>query len=1296
MYQLESSASLGSVGTGSTGSSGDKGDSEGGETNSQDGGSTNISPLTSPSTSMSRASAVPVSTPENRALAQQSSVKASSSSPRIGSRQTSHRSKQSGSPLSTREIPSTAASEKAATAVPITASATSITATATTDTAATTAATVDIAAIESDLNDTPREMIADQGLEGEELKREQDQKRDDRTASTSPGSSSSQQQQRQQQQQHPQLYPQYPAPFPPPHQNSSHMSSHQPPYPQASHRSTPTPPYYPTRQTSGHSKPFTGQQGQGPGIHGVMTLPPGAVPGHQGYGVPPSYYGPNVNTVPQPPGSRRPVVYPGQAPISSGSHPLSLPGGVRPGQQYHTASGFKQPYVNQGFPPDYQHQGYFVPPDGWRPAPSTALQKKPKELDKAMWVGNVLSDTTMAELQAIFEAEPTEAEGDIQHDIPESIFILSKSNCAFVNYSSHEAVDRAVLRFHDREFKNTRLVCRPRKDPASDPYSNKMTSPSRYQQQQHHHGQLPYMPDAMGYYGNDNSLMPQRMDGGELDHHQHVLSEAQSRMERMRLEGSSPFDSSSSCGDGSALGQPQRKSKGSSKKSRSTSSLGYVESRYFILKSLNEEDLKLSVQYGVWATQDHLVPILNEAFANTKNVYLVFSANKSGEFFGCARMMDSISTENEAALLSTDKKDEIWKPDVEIPLSPEMKAKMLEEIEQAAKEGKTITNEEAEVIARASTTTKSWGIRFPVRWIHVHKVPFSKTTHMLNPLYENREVKVSKDGTEVDPTVGEQLLNLFKKSGQSHRGRSSVRENDSRSNSEAGGSRRSSVAGDSSSLAPPQSQRSTSSRRSSIMSTRSTGSGGDRRASLDPSRTQGPGYKTMQSPLHAQRSQFGGGDGNQPQYRASSRHNTYGPHNNHGANTSQGPYSPDQYPDQQRPGWNPKPNYRSAGAGEYGQAPMGGAPIQGGFYHQDHNSNHRKSGPGGAGGKYGSPFHSPPPHSGYEPHQPYHSPHGPRRQQQQHYPGSYRSNIPSPGTDPSGNAGYGKHEASGTSPSNGSPNQQGAAAVQDQINHPSGGGSRIPHPSQTHPAGAHVMPSNQLGGPPVPPHPNMYAGQGPPGGYPAPFPPPGYPMVPPYMGYPYMPGPAPFMHGAIAWHPGQGPPIPASMVPGAGMVPGHPTSMPPIHGTSVGGGEGHVMEGLIPLIGYDGVAYAYIPAEEYHQSMYGYGYMPLDPHASEELDAETEAEQGQSLNSDGEITKEGEERENGAVYEAEAEVNFGAERSDHSAGEHQRSSDADSVKLPEAITTTGAVEDGSKGEKTGKGECEASAVAKEN
>lgn len=151
----------------------------------------------------------------------------------------------------------------------------------------------------------------------------------------------------------------------------------------------------------------------------------------------------------------------------------------------------------------------------------------------------------------------------------------------------------------------------------------------------------------------------------------------------MRLESSPMLDGSSSGGEGSAVSQqtqvlqlhqqpPQRKDKSGSKKSRLSPSLGYAETRYFILKGLNEEDLKLSVQYGLWATQEHLVPILNDAYAvndiakdvvcrvrrsicvliprfliiylhvhtlsqNSKDVYLVFSANKSGEFFGYAR-----------------------------------------------------------------------------------------------------------------------------------------------------------------------------------------------------------------------------------------------------------------------------------------------------------------------------------------------------------------------------------------------------------------------------------------------------------------------------------------------------------------------------------------------------------------------------------------------------------------------------------------------------------------------------------
>ncbi|KAI7826153.1 YT521-B-like domain-containing protein [Gamsiella multidivaricata] len=616
-------------------------------------------------------------------------------------------------------------------------------------------------------------------------------------------------------------------------------------------------------------------------------------------------------------------------------------------------------------------------------------------------------------------------------------------------------------------------------------------------------------------------------------------------------------------------------------------------------------------------------------------------------------MLDHISTENERAI-TTGRENEIWQPATEdLPLSPEMKAAMLAEIEQAAKEGRQITNEEAAVIARNSTTTKSWGIRFPIQWMHVHKVPFSKTTHMLNPLYENREIKVSKDGTEVDPAIGERLLELFKKPNCSNRrGRSSVSGQGSRSDSD--GSRRSSVAEELSSLAPPQSHRSASSRRSSIMSTRSAGSGGgDRRTSIDPSRAPGSSYKNTHSSMHMTNRGHFSGDVNQPYsgaggYRGSPRHGHFGSHSSHGSNTSQGPFAADQYPDQQRSGWGNKPNYRGGGPGGYGTSSMSGAGMQGGFYQQDHSPNHRKGGSGGPGGKYGSSYHPSSQHGGYE-NPPFHLPHAPRRHtglQHHSYPGSYRPNMSSPAADPSlgGNSGY-KHDVGGAPPGSGGP-----AGQQDQSYSGRSRGGPIP-------PGAHIPP-NQLGGQPILTHPGVYNGQGPPVGYPAPFPPPGYPMMPPYMGYPYVPGPNPFIHGTIAWHPGQGPPMPAGMISGAGMVTGHPTSMPMIPGA--GGEGGHGMEGMVPLFGYDGVAYGYVPAEEaYHQSMTGYGYMSHDPHASEQADVEAH------INSDEELTGTGSKGNDQGADDAGVtteNVEEGSESHDQRGRQAQSQSFTDSAK----------------------------------
>ncbi|KAF9907168.1 hypothetical protein EC991_011231 [Linnemannia zychae] len=868
----------------------------------------------------------------------------------------------------------------------------------------------------------------------------------------------------------------HPRPYPPQPQQQLHHS----PYAQPLHRSAPPSPYYPARPHHGPSKPFSGQQGQGPGM-GAIALPHHGPPEYAMPPPPPPFFGSNPSSVPPSPGSRRPIIYPGQPVMSPGSHSGPL-ADARPGPPFHAAGGYKHPYMHPGYPQEYQQPGYYQTSDGWRPVPAPALQKKPKDLDIAMWVGNVLSDTTVAELKAIFEAEPTEAEGNIPHDVPEA--------------------------------------------------------------------------------------------------------KVQSRLERMRLEGSPLLDSSSSGGEGSSpagSGHGKRKPKPGQKKSRSSSSLGYAESRYFIMKSLNEEDLKLSAQFGLWATQEHLVPILNEAFMNSKNVYLVFSANKSGEFFGYARMMDFISTENEATMMAG-REDQIWQPALEIPLSPEMKAAMLEEIEQAAKEGRQLTFDEAEAISRASTTTKSWGIMFPVKWIDVHKVPFAKTTHMLNPLYENREVKVSKDGTEVEPTIGEQLVSLFKKSTSGRKGRGSVSGTTSRTNSEAGDSRRSSVAGDTNSLAPLSTQRTTSSRRSSVMSTRSTGSGGgDRRPSLEPSRSQGSNSKASHSPHpSSHRSQFGTEGYQSPHssssgYRSSTRTQYY-----NSSNTPQGLYS--DHPGTQehpRSGWNSKTNYRG-GHGGYISSPYGAGPHvqQGGYYSQDQSPGYRKGGPGG--GKYNASYH-PGPHSAsgtgaggsYEGPSSFGSPHNNRRQggsQPSTSPGHYRANVSPPGADNL------KHSAGGSPPALGGPGQAGS--------HDHGGYSGG---ARGGPMAGGQGPSYPAGGM-MPPHPGMYTGQGPHGAHYASFPPPGYPMMPPYMGYSYVPGPNPFMHGTMAWHPGQGPPMPGGLIPGPSMVSGHAASMPMIPGAH---GEIHGMEGMVPLIGYDGLAYGYIPAEEaYHQHMYGYGYMP--------------------------------------------------------------------------------------------------------
>ncbi|XP_066459173.1 3'-5' RNA helicase YTHDC2 isoform X2 [Eleutherodactylus coqui] len=144
------------------------------------------------------------------------------------------------------------------------------------------------------------------------------------------------------------------------------------------------------------------------------------------------------------------------------------------------------------------------------------------------------------------------------------------------------------------------------------------------------------------------------------------------------------------------------------KSSKSPSPRSNMPVRYFILKSSNLRNLDISQQKGVWSTTPNNERKLNRAFWESSTVYLVFSVQGSGHFQGFARMCSEIGQEK----------------------SPDW--------------GST-----------------SLGGVFRVEWIRKESLPFQQAHHLLNPWNENKKVQISRDGQELEPQVGEQLLLLW-------------------------------------------------------------------------------------------------------------------------------------------------------------------------------------------------------------------------------------------------------------------------------------------------------------------------------------------------------------------------------------------------------------------------------------------------------------------------------------------------------------------------------------------------------
>ncbi|KAI3384297.1 hypothetical protein SNEBB_005056 [Seison nebaliae] len=145
----------------------------------------------------------------------------------------------------------------------------------------------------------------------------------------------------------------------------------------------------------------------------------------------------------------------------------------------------------------------------------------------------------------------------------------------------------------------------------------------------------------------------------------------------------------------------------------------FHHARYFIIKSINHENVQIAKEKNVWATFPKNESILNKAFSSNKNVLLLFSVQESRMFQGFARIAERSRRD-----LS--------------PIPWVLPSKLNPEVLRGT---------------------------FKLDWITKESLSFSVAQSLRNGYNDGKEVKIGRDGTEIDPKTGEQLCRLFPSDG---------------------------------------------------------------------------------------------------------------------------------------------------------------------------------------------------------------------------------------------------------------------------------------------------------------------------------------------------------------------------------------------------------------------------------------------------------------------------------------------------------------------------------------------------
>ncbi|XP_071972546.1 YTH domain-containing protein 1 isoform X2 [Engystomops pustulosus] len=219
-------------------------------------------------------------------------------------------------------------------------------------------------------------------------------------------------------------------------------------------------------------------------------------------------------------------------------------------------------------------------------------------------------------------------------------------------------------------------------------------------------------------------------DEEEYDQEEHERDQREGNDYDTRSEASDSESDSASFSDGDSIRSGSGSDiSGSEKKHEKLSSsvrdvrkerinkIRYIlqDARFFLIKSNNHENVSLAKAKGVWSTLPVNEKKLNAAFRSARSVILVFSVRESGKFQGFARL--SSESHHGGSPIH-------W------VLPAGMNAKML-------------------------------GGVFKIDWICRRELPFTKSAHLTNPWNEHKQVKIGRDGQEIEPDCGTQLCLLF-------------------------------------------------------------------------------------------------------------------------------------------------------------------------------------------------------------------------------------------------------------------------------------------------------------------------------------------------------------------------------------------------------------------------------------------------------------------------------------------------------------------------------------------------------